>query len=162
MRQIITSGGKMKQTDSSTENMEAEGALEGAETSGGTAVVDSKEPCDTPLEKLVKSSTVRRLLLKEYPRCKVYRGTISRISADFFSKHPKYSVWTDYDPDSEIWIVEDKARKTILHIEEYIPRDIEIDANVWPFVTLKWLIYAVTVASCAYIVLGYGGGTTAV
>lgn len=152
MKPTITSGGRMRPIDMSTEVPETEEARENLELKD---VHDSREVCDdTPLEKLVKSSTVRRLLLKEYPRCKVHRGTISQIPAEFFARHPKYSVWTDYDPDSEIWIVEDKARKKILHIEEYIPRDIEIDANVWPFVTLKWLIYGVLLVSCGYILFG--------
>lgn len=143
----------MKPTDTNTEGPEVAETRESLESK---EFHDSRDNCDTPLEKLVKSSTMRRLLLKEYPRCKVYRGTISQMPPDFFARHPKYSVWTDYDSDSEIWIVEDRARKNILHIEEYVPRDIEIDANVWPFMTLKWLIYIVTFASCAYILFNAG------
>ncbi|PKK90881.1 MAG: hypothetical protein CVV64_08355 [Candidatus Wallbacteria bacterium HGW-Wallbacteria-1] len=99
---------------------------------------------DSALEKLIKTSTMRRLLQKEYPKCKVFRGSLMDVNEDFFEIHPKYSLWKQYDRDSEIWIVKDRARKNIIHIEEYIPQDIEIDANVWPFILLKWVIYAVT------------------
>lgn len=109
------------------------------------------ESRESAIERLVKSSTVRRLLLKEYPRCKVYRGTLSNISSVFFDEHPKYSIWKEYDPESEIWIVEDKARKEFLHIEEYKPKDIEIDANVWPFIMLKWFINCIIYILIFYV-----------
>jgi hypothetical protein len=111
------------------------------------------ETRESAIERLVKSSTVRRLLLKEYPRCKVYRGTIADIAPSFFDAHPKYSQWSEYDPESEIWIVEDRARKEVLHIEEYKPKDIEIDANVWPFIMLKWLLNCIIIILIFYIFL---------